>query len=58
MIKKWYEISCDECGSVEYLKGTQKIVEETAIDIGWIKKGQKHFCCEKCLKTRNDIKFS
>ena len=48
MIKKFYGVDCDFCGSViDYCPGirpTKEYIEST----GAVVIGRKHFCCQNC----------
>lgn len=46
MIKKYYEISCDNCGNPDYLG--YKPNKQDLIKMKWVIYNGKHFCCEQC----------
>lgn len=46
MIKKYYEISCDNCGNYDYLG--YKSTKQDLIEMKWVIHNGKHFCCERC----------
>jgi len=49
-IRKWYEISCNECSQADYYQGdTQKHANIQAKKNGWFIEGRRHYCDEECL---------
>ena len=50
MIRKAYEISCDECGSGEPAHGNRRELELMWKAHGWSFVGDKHFCTTECVK--------
>lgn len=44
-LRKWYEGSCDYCGSTEHWA-----LRETFKSAGWIFSRYGVFCCEECKK--------
>ena len=51
MIRKWYEISCDTCGSTEHF-GIGIRCEIQARHTGWIISKYGHFCDENCKRRK------
>ena len=53
MIERWYEVTCDYCGSVinHYIdrKPTREEIEED----GGVTTGTKQFCCKECWGNWN-----
>lgn len=48
MIQKWYEVTCDNCGTViNHYIGRKPYSFELLHD-GAILKGNKQFCCNSC----------
>ncbi len=53
MIKKAYEISCDECGGAEPDFGNRAdLIRRWKAD-GWIFVGDKHFDSKECLEKHS-----
>ncbi len=48
MIRKYYEISCDNCGCGDYFSGSKEQSIEHFKDVGWIFKNKKHYCNSNC----------
>ena len=56
MILKWYEMSCDHCGSSDYYRHNIANAEMNARKNGWIiSKSKNHFCCLKCLNSYEEV---
>lgn len=58
MIKKYYEVSYDNCGNPDYLG--YKPNKQDLIRMDWIVYKNKHFCCKECkeefiIKKINEI---
>jgi len=53
-IKRWYEISCDNCGWAKHYLGNIEISEKNYKEDGGIIKisyGEKlHYCCIECYE--------
>lgn len=48
MLQKWYELSCDYCGScIKHYIGRKPSREKLTAD-GVFTQGQKHFCSDAC----------
>lgn len=52
MIRKWYEVSCDSCGSAEHFGGSVESVKKQATEVGWIIVGRLTFCTDACRQRR------
>ena len=50
---KWYEVTCDNCGSSSHY-GVGIPWREQAKEDGYIVKGKLAFCDDKCLKKFKD----
>ena len=48
MLQKWYELTCDYCGtSINHYIGRKPSLKDLTAD-GVVTTGSKHFCSEKC----------
>lgn len=53
MLEKWYELSCDYCGTcINHYIGRRPSREELEAD-GVYCTATKHFCCETCWSEWN-----
>lgn len=52
MIRKWYEVSCDSCGSAEHFGGSLESAKKQATEVGWIIVGRLTFCTIECQQRR------
>lgn len=52
MIRKWYEVSCDRCGSAEHFGGSVESVKKQATEVGWIIVGRLTFCTDACMQRK------
>jgi len=48
VLAKYYEITCDFCGSAEPLPGNRADVEARAKANGWLFIKDKHYCMQRC----------
>lgn len=58
MIRRWYEVSCDECGSAEHFGGSIDSAKKQAMETGWLVVGKFIFCTAACKnRHRNNSKI-
>jgi len=51
-IRKWYQISCNNCGSAEHFPVGWPIKQQ-ARDQGWVFYKGNHYCNNGCRKQHN-----
>lgn len=54
MIRRWYEVSCDECNSAEHFGGSFDSAKKQAIENGWLIVGRFMFCTVDCKKRHRE----